>query len=248
MAGRLDGKVCVITGAASGIGAESARLFAAEGAKVVGVDLDEGSEGELAIQADVTDEEQVRGMYEQVKEELGRIDVLFNNAGINPTDDSSAIETSVEAWQRVQDVNLKGVFLCCKHGIPHLLDGGGGSVINTASFVAMMGAAVSQISYTASKGGVVALSRELGIEFAKRGLRVNALCPGPVNTPLLQELFAENTDQAVRRVVHLPMGRFAEANEIAQGALFLASDESSYVNATAFMIDGGISGAYVTAD
>jgi Dehydrogenases with different specificities (related to short-chain alcohol dehydrogenases) len=145
-------------------------------------------------------------------------------------------------------VNLKGVFLCCKHGIPHLLDGGGGSVINTASFVAMMGAAVSQISYTASKGGVVALSRELGIEFAKRGLRVNALCPGPVNTPLLQELFAENTDQAVRRVVHLPMGRFAEANEIAQGALFLASDESSYVNATAFMIDGGISGAYVTAD
>jgi NAD(P)-dependent dehydrogenase (short-subunit alcohol dehydrogenase family) len=248
MAGRLDGKVCVITGAASGIGAESARLFASEGAKVVGVDLNEGSEGELAIQADVTDEEQVRGMYEQVKQELGRIDVLFNNAGINPTDDSSALETSVEAWQRVQDVNLKGVFLCCKHGIPHLLDGGGGSVINTASFVAMMGAAVSQISYTASKGGVVALSRELGIEFAKRGLRVNALCPGPVNTPLLQELFAKDTDQAVRRVVHLPMGRFAEANEIAQGALFLASDESSYVNATAFMIDGGISGAYVTAD
>jgi len=187
-------------------------------------------------------------MYERTKQELGRIDVLFNNAGINPTDDSSAIETSVEAWQRVQDVNLKGVFLCCKHGIPHLLDGGGGSVINTASFVAMMGAAVSQISYTASKGGVVALSRELGIEFAKRHVRVNALCPGPVNTPLLQELFAKNTDQAVRRIVPLPMGRFAEANEIAQGALFLASDESSYVNATAFMIDGGISGAYVTAD
>ena len=248
MSGRLDGKVCVITGAASGIGAESARLFASEGAKVVGVDLDEGSEGELAIQADVTDEEQVRGMYEQVKEELGRIDVLFNNAGINPTDDGSAIETSVEAWQRVQDVNLKGVFLCCKHGIPHLLESGGGSVINTASFVALMGAAVSQISYTASKGGVVALSRELGIEFAKRGLRVNALCPGPVNTPLLQELFAKDIDQAVRRIVHLPMGRFAEANEIAQGALFLASDESSYVNATAFMIDGGLSGAYVTAD
>ena len=248
MAGRLEGKVCVITGAASGIGAESARLFGAEGAKVVGVDLNEGSEGELAIQADVTDEEQVRGMYERIKDDLGRIDVLFNNAGINPTDDSSAIETSVETWQRVQDVNLKGVFLCCKHGIPHLLDGGGGSVINTASFVAMMGAAVSQISYTASKGGVVALSRELGIEFAKRGLRVNALCPGPVNTPLLQELFAQDTDQAVRRVVHLPMGRFAEANEIAQGALFLASDESSYVTASTFMVDGGLSAAYVTPE
>ena len=248
MAVRLDGKVCVITGAASGIGATAARLFATEGAKVVGVDLADGAEGDVTIATDVSDEEQVKAMYERARDELGRIDVLFNNAGINPTDDGSAIETSVEAWQRVQDVNLKGVFLCCKHGIPHLLDGGGGSVINTASFVAMMGAAVSQISYTASKGGVVALSRELGIEFAKRGLRVNALCPGPVNTPLLQELFAKDTDQAVRRVVHLPMGRFAEANEIAQGALFLASDESSYVNATAFMIDGGLSGAYVTAE
>ena len=246
MAGRLDGKVCVITGAASGIGAESARLFAAEGAKVVGVDVDEGSEGELTIQADVTDEEQVRGVYERAKRELGRIDVLFNNAGINPTDDSSAIETSVEAWQRVQDVNLRGVFLCCKHGIPHLLEGGGGSVINTASFVAVMGAAVSQISYTASKGGVVALSRELGVEFAKRGVRVNALCPGPVNTPLLQELFAKDEEQAQRRLVHLPMGRFAEAREIAHGAVFLASDESSYVTASTFLVDGGLSGAYVT--
>jgi NAD(P)-dependent dehydrogenase (short-subunit alcohol dehydrogenase family) len=187
-------------------------------------------------------------MYERTKQELGRVDVLFNNAGINPTDDSSAIETTLEAWQRVQDVNLKGVFLCCKHGIPHLLEGGGGSVINTASFVAMMGAAVSQISYTASKGGVVALSRELGIEFAKRGVRVNALCPGPVNTPLLQELFAKDEDQAVRRVVHLPMGRFAKASEIAHGALFLASDESSYVTASAFMVDGGLSGAYVTPE
>ncbi len=248
MAGRLDGKVCVITGAASGIGAESARLFAAEGAKVVGVDLDEGSEGELAIQADVTDEEQVRGMYERAKEELGRIDVLFNNAGINPTDDSSAIETTLEAWQRVQDVNLRGVFLCCKHGIPHLLEGGGGSVINTASFVAVMGAAVSQISYTASKGGVVALSRELGVEFAQRGVRVNALCPGPVNTPLLQELFAKDEEQAQRRLVHLPMGRFAEAREIAHGAVFLASDESSYVTASTFLVDGGLSGAYVTPE
>jgi NAD(P)-dependent dehydrogenase (short-subunit alcohol dehydrogenase family) len=246
MAGRLDGKVCVITGAASGIGAESARLFATEGAKVVGVDVDEGSEGELAIRADVTDEEQVRGMYERTKDEFGRIDVLFNNAGINPTDDSSAIETTLESWQRVQDVNLRGVFLCCKHGIPHLLDGGRGSVINTASFVAVMGAAVSQISYTASKGGVLALSRELGVEFADRGVRVNALCPGPVNTPLLQELFAKNEEQAKRRLVHLPMGRFAEAREIAQGALFLASDESSYVTATTFMVDGGLSGAYIT--
>ncbi|MDQ2939034.1 MAG: SDR family oxidoreductase [Actinomycetota bacterium] len=248
MAGRLDGKVCVITGAASGIGAESARLFAAEGAKVVGVDVDEGSEGELAIQADVTDEEQVRGMYERTKQELGRIDVLFNNAGINPTDDSSAIETTLEAWQRVQDVNLRGVFLCCKHGIPHLLEGGGGSVINTASFVAVMGAAVSQISYTASKGGVVALSRELGVEFAQRGVRVNALCPVPVDTPLLQELFAKNEEQAERRLVHLPMGRFAKASEIAQGALFLASDESSYVTASTFMVDGGLSGAYITPE
>jgi NAD(P)-dependent dehydrogenase (short-subunit alcohol dehydrogenase family) len=248
MAGRLDGKVCVITGAASGIGAESARLFAAEGAKVVGVDVDEGSEGELALQADVTDEEQVRGMYEQAKQKFGRIDVLFNNAGINPTDDSSAIETSVETWQRVQDVNLKGVFLCCKHGIPHLLEGGGGSVINTASFVAVMGAAVSQISYTASKGGVVALSRELGVEFAQRGVRVNALCPGPVDTPLLHELFAKDEEQAKRRLVHLPMGRFAKASEIAHGALFLASDESSYVTASVFMVDGGLSGAYVTPE
>jgi NAD(P)-dependent dehydrogenase (short-subunit alcohol dehydrogenase family) len=248
MAGRLDGKVCVITGAASGIGAESARLFAAEGAKVVGIDVDEGSEGELALQADVTDEEQVRGMYEQAKEKFGRIDVLFNNAGINPTDDSSAIETSVETWQRVQDVNLRGVFLCCKHGIPHLLEGGGGSVINTASFVAVMGAAVSQISYTASKGGVVALSRELGVEFAQRGVRVNALCPGPVDTPLLQELFAKDEEQAKRRLVHLPMGRFAKASEIAHGALFLASDDSSYVTASVFMVDGGLSGAYVTPE
>jgi NAD(P)-dependent dehydrogenase (short-subunit alcohol dehydrogenase family) len=248
MAGRLDGKVCVITGAASGIGAESARLFAAEGAKVVGVDVDEGSEGELTIQADVTDEEQVRGMYERAKQELGRIDVLFNNAGINPTDDSSAIETTLDAWQRVQDVNLRGVFLCCKHGIPHLLEGGGGSVINTASFVAVMGAAVSQISYTASKGGVVALSRELGVEFAQRGVRVNALCPGPVDTPLLHELFAKDEEQAKRRLVHLPMGRFAKASEIAHGALFLASDESSYVTASVFMVDGGLSGAYVTPE
>jgi NAD(P)-dependent dehydrogenase (short-subunit alcohol dehydrogenase family) len=248
MAARLDGKVCVITGAASGIGAEAARLFAAEGATVVGVDIAPGSEGELALEADVTDEQQVRGMYERAREELGRIDVLFNNAGINPTDDTSVLETPLEAWQRVQDVNLRSVFLCCKHGIPHLLEGDGGSVLNTASFVAVMGAAVSQISYTASKGGVLSLSRELGVEFARRGVRVNALCPGPVNTPLLQELFADDPQKAARRLVHLPMGRFAEAREVAQAALFLASDESSYITASTFLVDGGLSAAYLTPE
>jgi NAD(P)-dependent dehydrogenase (short-subunit alcohol dehydrogenase family) len=244
--GRVDGKVCVITGAASGIGAESARLFAAEGATVVGVDLSDGAEGDLAIQADVTDSEQVEAMYARTRDEYGRIDVIFNNAGISPDDDASVLDTSLDAWQRVQDVNLKSVFLCCKYGIPHLLEGGGGSVINTASFVATMGAATSQISYTASKGGVLALSRELGVEFARRGVRVNALCPGPVNTPLLQELFAKDPEKAQRRLVHLPMGRFAEAGEIARAALFLASDDSSYVTASTFLVDGGLTSAYVT--
>jgi NAD(P)-dependent dehydrogenase (short-subunit alcohol dehydrogenase family) len=244
--GRLDDKVCVITGAASGIGAESARLFSAEGARVAGVDVQEGAEGVLAIQADVTDEGQVRDMYARVRDELGRIDVLFNNAGISPPDDASVLETSLKAWQRVQDVNLRSVFLCCKHGIPHLLDADGGSVINTASFVATMGSAVSQISYTASKGGVLALSRELGVEFARRGVRVNALCPGPVSTPLLRDLFAKDPEKAARRLVHLPMGRFAETEEIARAALFLASDESSYVTASTFLVDGGLSSAYPT--
>jgi NAD(P)-dependent dehydrogenase (short-subunit alcohol dehydrogenase family) len=248
MAGRLEGKVCVITGAASGIGAETARLFGEEGARVVGVDIAGGAVGDLALQADVASEESVREMYAEAAKEMGRIDVLFNNAGISPDDDVSALDTSLEAWRRVQDVNLTSVFLCCKHGIPHLLDSGGGSVINTASFVAVMGAATSQISYTASKGGVLALSRELGVEFGKRGVRVNALCPGPVNTPLLEELFAKDPEKAARRLVHLPMGRFAEAREIAQGALFLASDESSYVTASTFLVDGGLSGAYVTPE
>jgi NAD(P)-dependent dehydrogenase (short-subunit alcohol dehydrogenase family) len=248
MAGRLEGKVCVITGAASGIGAETARLFAEQGGRVVGVDLNPGSEGELPIQADVTDEDQVRDLYAKVRQELGRIDVLFNNAGISPADDTSTLETSLEAWQRVQDANLRSVFLCCKHGIPHLLDAGGGSVINTASFVAEMGSAVSQASYTASKGGVLALSRELGVELARRGVRVNAICPGPVSTPLLQELFASDPEKAARRLVHLPMGRFAEPREIANGALFLASHESSYVTASTFLVDGGLSGAYVTPE
>jgi NAD(P)-dependent dehydrogenase (short-subunit alcohol dehydrogenase family) len=248
MPGRLEGKVCVITGAASGIGAETARLFAEEGGRVVGVDIRAGAEGELLLEADVSDEDQVREMYERTRKEMGRIDVLFNNAGISPDDDVSVLDTSLEAWQRVQDVNLTSVFLCCKHGIPHLLDSDGGSVINTASFVAVMGAATSQISYTASKGGVLALSRELGVEFGKKGVRVNALCPGPVNTPLLQELFAKDPERAARRLVHLPMGRFGEAREIAQGALFLASDESSYVTASTFLVDGGLSGAYVTPE
>ena len=247
MAGRLEGKVCVITGAASGIGATSARLFAAEGARVVGIDLDaEQAVGALTIAADVADEEQVRAALTEAREQFGRIDVLMNNAGINPTDDSSVIDTELKAWQRVQDVNLRSVFLCCKHGIPHLLDAGGGSVINVASFVATMGAAVSQISYTASKGAVLSLSRELGVEFADRGIRVNALCPGPVNTPLLRELFAKDEERAARRLVHVPMGRFGEPEEMANAVLFLASDESSFVTASTFLVDGGISGAYVT--
>ena len=243
---RLAGKVCVITGAAGGIGSATAEVFAREGARVVGVDLLEHGVGELSLTADVTDETAVAELYAGVRRELGRIDVLFNNAGISPNDDASVLETGLEAWERVQATNLRSVFLCCKHGIPHLLQNGGGSVINTASFVAVMGSATSQISYTASKGGVLALSRELGVEFAKRGVRVNALCPGPVDTPLLRELYASDPVAAQRRLVHVPMGRFAHADEIANAALFLASDESSYVNATEFLVDGGISGAYTT--
>ena len=244
---RLEGKVCVITGAASGIGAETAALFRSEGATVVGVDLRDDFAGvDLALACDVSDEDAVRGMYARAREDFGKIDVLFNNAGISPNDDVSVLETSLEAWQRVQDVNLKSVFLCCKHGIPHLIDAGGGSVINTASFVATIGSATSQISYTASKGGVLSLSRELGVEFARRGVRVNALCPGPVNTPLLQELFASDPERAQRRLVHIPMGRFARAEEIAATVAFLASDDASFITASTFLVDGGISSAYVT--
>jgi NAD(P)-dependent dehydrogenase (short-subunit alcohol dehydrogenase family) len=246
--GRLDGKVCVITGAASGIGAATAQLFRSEGATAGGVDLVAPESADLALTADVTDEAAVESMYARTREEYGRIDVLFNNAGISPTDDESVLDTGLDAWERVQDVNLKGVFLCCKHGIPHLLEAGGGSVINTASFVAVMGAATSQISYTASKGAVLSMSRELGVQFARQGVRVNALCPGPVNTPLLQELFAKDPEKAARRLVHLPMGRFAEPAEIAKGALFLASDDSSYVTASTFLVDGGLAGAYVTPE
>jgi NAD(P)-dependent dehydrogenase (short-subunit alcohol dehydrogenase family) len=246
MSGRLSEKVCVITGAAGGIGEATAAVFEREGARVVGVDLREHEVGALSLQADLTDERAVAELYQRVRGEFGRIEVLFNNAGISPNDDASVIETSLEAWERVQDANLKSVFLCCKHGIPHLLEGGGGSVINTASFVSVVGSATSQISYTASKGGVLALSRELGVEFARRGVRVNALCPGPVDTPLLRELYAKDPDQAARRLVHVPMGRFAHAEEIANAVLFLASDESSYVNASTFLVDGGITGAYTT--
>jgi NAD(P)-dependent dehydrogenase (short-subunit alcohol dehydrogenase family) len=246
---RLAGKVCVITGAAGGIGGAAAMVFAREGARVVGVDVLDHAVGELMLTADLTSEEAVTDMYARVRSELGRIDVLFNNAGISPTDDASVLDTTLEAYERVQATNLRSVFLCCKHGIPHLLDNDPptrGSVINTASFVAVMGSATSQIAYTASKGGVLALSRELGVEFAKRGVRVNALCPGPVDTPLLRELYAADPVEAQRRMVHVPMGRFAQAVEIANAVLFLASDESSYVNATTFVVDGGISGAYTT--
>ncbi len=255
MPGRLDGKVAVVTGGAGGIGRESARRFAEEGAKVCVADLDHSSGkdaaaeiGGLYVHADVTDADGVKQMYREAADHFGGIDILFNNAGISPPDDNSILDTDYDAWQKVQDVNLKSVFLCCKHGIPHLRERGGGSIINTASFVAVMGAATSQISYTASKGGVLAMSRELGVEFARQGIRVNALCPGPVSTPLLEELFASDPEKAARRMVHLPMGRFAEATEIANAALFLASDESSYITASSFMADGGLSGAYVTPE
>jgi NAD(P)-dependent dehydrogenase (short-subunit alcohol dehydrogenase family) len=255
MPGRLEGKVAVITGGASGIGRETAKRFAEEGARVCVADLADEPGKETAaeidglyVHADVTDPDDVQAMYREAAERFGGLDVLFNNAGISPPDDDSILETELDAWQRVQDVNLKSVFLCCKYGIPHLLERGGGSIINTASFVAVMGAAASQISYTASKGGVLAMSRELGVQFARQGVRVNALCPGPVNTSLLQELFAKDPEKAERRLVHLPMGRFAEATEIANGALFLASDESSYVTASTFLVDGGLSGAYVTPE
>ena len=243
---RLQDKVAVITGAAGGIGLATAQLFEAEGAHVVGVDLKEHSVGELSLQVDLTDEQAVKDLYQQARDKFGKVDVLFNNAGISPTDDDSILVTEYDAWQRVQDANLKSVFFCCKYGIPHLLETGGGSVINTASFVAIMGAATSQISYTASKGGVLAMSRELGVEFARSGVRVNAICPGPISTPLLMELFAKDPERAARRLVHVPMGRFGEPIEIAKAVLFLASDDSSFMTASSLLVDGGINGAYTT--
>jgi NAD(P)-dependent dehydrogenase (short-subunit alcohol dehydrogenase family) len=254
--GRLDGKVAVITGAGGGMGREAALLFCEEGARVCVADVD-GAAAEqtateageaFAVEVDVADEDNVRRMYEQTAERYGGIDILYNNAGISPGDDGSILETEPDAWQRVQDVNTKGVYLCCKHGIPHLLERGGGSVINVASFVALVGAATSQISYTASKGAVLSLSRELGVQFAREGVRVNALCPGPVETPLLLRIFGDDPAAYERRRVHLPMGRLAKPREIVNAALFLASDESSYVNGATFLVDGGLTAAYVTPD
>ena len=253
MAGRLDGRVAVITGGCSGIGLATARRFAAEGAQVVIGDIDDQRGPDLArelngayARTDVTDPGAVDALFALAKNSYGSVDVAFNNAGISPPEDDSILTTGLEAWRRVQDVNLTSVYLCCKAALPYMLEQRRGSIINTASFVAVMGAATSQISYTASKGGVLALSRELGVQFARQGVRVNALCPGPVNTPLLQELFASDPERAARRLVHIPMGRFAEADEIANAVLFLASDESSFITASQFLVDGGISGAYVT--
>jgi NAD(P)-dependent dehydrogenase (short-subunit alcohol dehydrogenase family) len=258
VAGRLEGKVCVITGAGGGMGREAAVVFTGEGAKVCVADVAGGAAEEtvamcpegsaFAVALDVADEAAVREMIAATAARFGGIDVLYNNAGISPDDDSSILDTSVEAWQRVQDVNTKGVFLCCKHGIPHLLERGGGSVINVASFVAILGAATSQISYTASKGAVLSMSRELAVQFARQGVRVNALCPGPVETPLLLNLYGGNPAAYERRKIHWPMGRLGKPGEIVAAALFLASDASSFVNGAAFVVDGGITAAYVTPD
>jgi NAD(P)-dependent dehydrogenase (short-subunit alcohol dehydrogenase family) len=256
VSGRLDGKVCVITGAAGGMGREAALLFCAEGAKVCVADVD-GETAErtaadagdaFAVQVDVADEASVKAMYAEAASTYGGIDVLYNNAGISPADDDSILDTELDAWERVQAVNTRGVYLCCKHGIPHLLDRGGGSVINVASFVALVGAATSQISYTASKGAVLSLSRELAVQFARQGIRVNALCPGPVETPLLLRIFGDDPAAYERRRIHLPMGRLAKPREIVNAALFLASDDSSYVNGATFVVDGGLTAAYVTPD
>jgi NAD(P)-dependent dehydrogenase (short-subunit alcohol dehydrogenase family) len=254
--GRLDGKVVVITGAGGGMGREAALLFSDEGAQVCVADVDLAAAEQTASEAhdafarkvDVADPVSVEAMYAATVDRYGGIDVLYNNAGISPAEDGSILETKPEAWQRVQDVNTKGVYLCCKHGIPHLLERGGGSVINVASFVAILGAATSQISYTASKGAVLSLSRELAVQFARQGIRVNALCPGPVETPLLLRIFGDDPAAYERRRVHLPMGRLAKPREIVNAALFLASDESSYVNGATFVVDGGLTAAYVTPE
>jgi NAD(P)-dependent dehydrogenase (short-subunit alcohol dehydrogenase family) len=245
--------VAVVTGGASGIGLASARRLASEGAHVVIGDVGDAAGeaaaaevGGLYVRADVTDPDQVNALFQRAVDEFGGLDIAFNNAGISPPDDDSILTTGLDAWRRVQEVNLTSVFLCCKAAIPHMQARGRGSIINTASFVARMGAATSQISYTASKGGVLAMSRELGVQFAREGIRVNALSPGPVNTPLLQELFAKDPERAARRLVHIPVGRFAEPHEIAAAVAFLASDDSSFITAAEFLVDGGLSGAYVT--
>jgi NAD(P)-dependent dehydrogenase (short-subunit alcohol dehydrogenase family) len=258
VAGRLEDKVAVITGGCSGIGLATVRRFVEEGAKVVIGDLDDARGKELAtelgqgdghctyVHVDVTSKDEVDALFKAAKDTYGSVDIAFNNAGISPPEDDSILDTDLEAWRRVQEVNLTSVYLCCKAALPYMLEQGSGSIINTASFVAVMGAATSQISYSASKGGVLSMSRELGVQFARQGVRVNALCPGPVNTPLLQELFASDPERAARRLVHVPMGRFAEPLEMANAVLFLASDESSFITANTFLVDGGISGAYVT--
>jgi NAD(P)-dependent dehydrogenase (short-subunit alcohol dehydrogenase family) len=250
---RLQDRVVVITGAGSGLGLASARRLAEEGARVVAVDID-ATAGQAAAQetggefvaCNVADEDQVRDLFDGVAARYGRIDVAFNNAGVSPPDDDSILTTGIDAWRRVQEINLTSVYLCCKYVLPHMQARGKGSIINTASFVAILGAATSQISYTASKGGVLAMSRELGVQFAREGIRVNALCPGPINTPLLRELFASDPERAARRLVHVPMGRFGEPEEIAAAVAFLASDDSSFITASQFVVDGGITGAYVT--
>jgi NAD(P)-dependent dehydrogenase (short-subunit alcohol dehydrogenase family) len=252
MSDRLAGKVGVITGAGSGIGLATARRFAAEGAKVVCADLDAEAGARAAaevggrfVQVDVAREDQVRDLFQTAVDEFGTVDISFNNAGISPPEDDSILTTGIEAWQRVQDVNLTSVYLCSKYAIEQMLEHGG-SIINTAPFVAVLGSATSQIAYTASKGGVLAMTRELGVQFARQGIRVNALCPGPVNTPMLKEIFAKDPERAARRLVHVPMGRFAEPEEIAGAVTFLASDDASFITASTFLVDGGISGAYVT--
>jgi NAD(P)-dependent dehydrogenase (short-subunit alcohol dehydrogenase family) len=250
---RLEDRVAVITGAGSGIGLASARRLADEGATIVAVDIDEvagkavaAETGGVFMAANVADEEEVSDLFGSIAATFGRIDIAFNNAGISPAEDDSILTTGLDVWRRVQEVNLTSVYLCCKYVLPHMRRAGKGSIINTASFVAVLGAATSQISYTASKGGVLAMTRELGVQFARDGIRVNALCPGPVNTPLLRELFAKDPERAARRLVHVPMGRFAEPEEIAAAVAFLASDDSSFITASQFLVDGGIAGAYVT--
>jgi NAD(P)-dependent dehydrogenase (short-subunit alcohol dehydrogenase family) len=248
---RLEGRVAVVTGAASGIGLATSRRLAAEGATVVTVDLTDTAElarelGGDPVVADIADEAAVQALYAGVKNRHGRVDVAFHNAGISPPDDDSILQTGLDAWERVLRVNTTSVYLGCKYALPIMLEQGRGSIINTASFVALMGAATSQIAYTASKGGVLAMSRELGVQFARQGVRVNALCPGPVATPLLMELFAKDPQRAARRLVHIPMGRFAQPEEIAAAVAFLASDDASFITASQFIVDGGITGAYVT--